>query len=70
MAMLEIDSARENRKIVRAGELDDGHWSYRLEILCVCSSMVPPQTCSAPHPPSASLMFCGGSIDGMNSRIA
>jgi len=25
-------------------------------------------TCSAPHPPSASLMFCGGSIDGMNSR--
>lgn len=25
-------------------------------------------TCSAPHPPSASLMLAGGSIEGMNSR--
>jgi len=27
-------------------------------------------TCSAPQPPSASLMFCGGSIEGTNSRTA
>lgn len=25
-------------------------------------------TCSAPHPPSASLIFCGGSMEGINSR--
>jgi hypothetical protein len=25
-------------------------------------------TCSAPHPPSASLIFCGGSMEGTNSR--
>ena len=34
-----------------------------------CGIRRPNYTCSAPHPPSASLMFCGGSMEGTNSRI-